>query len=81
MRVFDKPRKWWIGRWLHHFWVLSFNRNPDLYRVIWWSRFTRPIIFNTKGHMRGGGDAYFTLLISGPTIILTTLMLIDYYLL
>lgn len=77
----DNPRKWWAYQWLHHFWVLSFNRNPDLYRVVWWSRFTRPIFYNTRGHMRGGGDAYFTMLIAGPIIVLTVLFTIRNYLL
>ncbi len=56
MSWFDKPRRWWVYRWAHHFWVLSFNRNRDLYRVVWWSRFTRPFFYNTAGRVRGSAQ-------------------------
>jgi len=62
MRWFDRPRSWWIYRWLHHFWVLSFNRNPHLYRVVWWSQYTRPIFYNTKGRLRSSGFLWFGLI-------------------
>ncbi len=76
MKFFDKRRKWWIARWLHHFWVLSFNRNPALYRVVWWSRWTRPIFYNTKGHMRGyGGDGVFLSFFLPASIVFCILFL------
>ena len=60
---YDRPRKGLVYRWLHHMWVLSFNRNPSLYRVVWWSRFTRPIAYNTQGKVRGGGWPFFAVVV------------------
>ena len=57
MKWYDKPRRWWGYQWLHHFWVLSFNRNKDLYRVVWWSKYTRPVVYNSQGRVRPGAYA------------------------
>jgi len=73
---FDKPKKWWVYRWTHHFWVLSFNRNPDLYRVVWWSKYTRFLFWNTRGRVTGGGDFAFLAFFIPFVLFITAIKLI-----
>ena len=81
MSWFDQPKKWWVYRWTHHFWVLSFNRNPDLYRVVWWSRYTRPMFYNTRGRLRSSGMLWMLFFfVGGMFLVSRTLLLFNYLL-